>query len=114
MSEWQDSGIRGSGRTSEQMRGAPEGAVFVAAGPVDYSVRLARHLRRVDLKVVPMDPLAVRRAVIGTRRQIVLDHALPVRGTPQEWMDHTEITRMVWHQASRQPLPAPPRDTRDE
>jgi hypothetical protein len=67
--------VRGSGRTSRQMRSAPPGAVYVVPGLVEYGQRLARHLDRGDLIVLPVSFESVFRAVVGTRRQVVLDHA---------------------------------------
>jgi hypothetical protein len=67
--------VRGFGRTSRQIRSAPSGAVYVFPGRADYAQRLAGHLDRADLIIVPVAFESVFRAVVGTRRQIVFDHA---------------------------------------
>lgn len=64
-----------SGRTSAQMRNAPESAVFVwCNGHFYYPKMLARQLGRSDLIIISPDELAEGRVVRG-RKHIVIDHA---------------------------------------
>lgn len=65
---------RGTGITSQQMRDAPTGAIYVWCNRhTDYARSLARHLSRGDLKIVT--PEAADRAIRGTRFPVVIDHA---------------------------------------
>lgn len=65
---------RETGRTTEQMRAAPQGALYVwVNGALHYPAKLAGTLGRNDLTVV--SPGSVDRAIAGTRRPVVLDHA---------------------------------------
>ena len=69
---------RGTGRTTEQMRAAPEGAIYVWVNSVlAYPKGLAHHLGRSDLEVVPESWLEPKR-VRGLTRPVVLDHALKI------------------------------------
>lgn len=45
-------GIRGTGRTTEQIRNAPLGAVFVCATDVEYVRDIAEKLGRDDLMLI--------------------------------------------------------------
>lgn len=67
---------RGSGRTTKQMQEAPEGAVYVYAGPRDYTKRLCEHLGRGDLVLCPPDMHVLHRSTCGTDRAVEIDHAI--------------------------------------
>jgi len=69
---------RQSGWTSQQMREAPQGAVYVWCNAhLDYPRDLARHLRREDLVIVAPHQIEWPETTrYRTRRSgIVLDHA---------------------------------------
>lgn len=64
---------RQTGRTSRQMKDAPQGAVYVWCNNVlRYPKDLANRLGRTDLKVISLDGL--EEAIIGTRNHVVVDH----------------------------------------
>ena len=67
-------GQRGSGRTTEQMRAAPHGAVYVwVNGSTQYPTFLARHLGRDDLRIISPDQFA--QEARSLRAWVVIDHA---------------------------------------
>lgn len=74
--------LRGSGRTTEQLRSAPKGAVFVwCNGGLAYPRKLARHMGRDDLTIVTAHSYAMGETdllVKGSNRKIVVDHAYRV------------------------------------
>jgi hypothetical protein len=82
---------RGSGMTSDQMKNAPQGAVFVYAGDHRYSRNLAHHLGRSDLVLCPLDYRLVVKRICGTQRQVVIDHALPLDQNRRAWQEFKEI-----------------------
>jgi hypothetical protein len=92
---------RGSGRTSDQIVTAPRDAIFVCAGPRDYTMRLARHLGRSDIVVVTADYDRVDIACRGSRRPIIIDHALPLGRSSREWENWGKIVDMAARQNAR-------------
>jgi hypothetical protein len=69
--------FRGRGKTSQQMKEAPHGAVFVwCTGDLYYPKMLARHLGREDLKVKSFSWLQ-REEMYNLKPEIVVvvDHA---------------------------------------
>lgn len=65
---------RGTGRTSRQMREAPRNAIFVWCNDyIGYAIRLAYHLDRGDLSIIP--PAMIGEFRRGSSRHIVVDHA---------------------------------------
>lgn len=73
--------VRNTGKTTQQMRDAPEGAVFVwVSDDLGYAHHLSRYLGRADLKITcPNDLHRVRPPLSG----IVVDHAANLSG--QQW-----------------------------
>jgi hypothetical protein len=87
-----DSGI---GRTSKQIREAPIGALYIwpnkDCGSLSYVGRLATYLGRTDLRVRPVDHLAVSQWWRGYAVGIVIDHAaLELMGS-RHWRAYFEI-----------------------
>lgn len=75
---------RGTGRTSEQMKAAPLGSIFVwCNGSLHYPVMLARKLDRRDLHIVGLDWIKSGRWHGRTLDGLVVDHAS--RLTPEQW-----------------------------
>lgn len=78
MTKYNDS-QRGTGRTTAQMRAAPQGALFIWCNEhTDYPKRLARQLGRTDLVIEPasvLDSGNYRRLLGRKFSDIVLDHA---------------------------------------
>lgn len=67
---------RRMGKTRQQLRDAPQGAVFVwCNNHTEYPMRLARQLGRTDIKVVSLQWLLDRRFLSADRRYVVIDHA---------------------------------------
>lgn len=68
---------RGTGRTTQQMREAPQGALFIwpFEGSLYYPKHLARSIGRDDLKIVGVDSLDNYSLVGRTYTGIILDHA---------------------------------------
>lgn len=74
--------MRGSGRTTEQMKDAPKGAIFVWGNHhFQYPTALARSLARGDLRIIGPDDLRCRLA--GLDLPIVVDHAADL--TAGQW-----------------------------
>lgn len=66
---------RGTGRTTKQMREAPQHAVFVTfVDELSYARRLARALKRDDLLVI--GAYEIERRLLGGRTPVIVDHAL--------------------------------------
>lgn len=67
---------RDTGETTRQMKAAPKDAIYVCpgVGALFYSRNLAASLGRSDLKMVTLE--AAEHNAIGTRRRIVVDHAV--------------------------------------
>jgi hypothetical protein len=80
--------VRGIGTTTQQMRDAPHGALFI--WPVDFSLdypkRLARELGRIDIVVVSLGDLERPYAKLQGRvwPAVVLDHACRLTEDQQE------------------------------
>jgi hypothetical protein len=72
--------LRGTGRTTAQMRAAPQNAVFVwCNNHLHYPAALAKHLGRTDLEIVSPDWLNdVSRAQGGA--VVVFDHGVFLPG----------------------------------
>lgn len=74
-------GLRDTGQTTEQMQGAPLGAVYVWCNTRLYYPRcLARFLRREDLVIVSPDWLD-RSAIGRPTSGLVVDHAACLTGS---------------------------------
>lgn len=70
---------RQTGRTTRQMKSAPQGAVFVwRNGQIEYPIALAKKIGREDLVVKPMSWLEPRNVMGRTLPGLVLDHAAPM------------------------------------
>jgi len=71
-------GLRGSGRTTQQIKTAPEGVVFIWVNhnSLFYAKNLARRLNRNDLEIVSPDWLSSYRWAGRYYTAIILDHAL--------------------------------------
>lgn len=68
--------MRGSGRTTRQMRDAPTGAIYIWCNQhFIYPKNLAREIGRSDLKII--SPGQAETYIRGVRRPIVIDHAIP-------------------------------------
>lgn len=70
---WSDE-FRGCGRTTDQLLGAPERAVFVCTGDPHYTERLARDLGRADVNVVNMSWIRSERYCGRRLSALVIDH----------------------------------------
>lgn len=69
-------GDRGSGRTTRQIKDAPQGAVYVVPhSAVDYTRRLAESLGRADLRIERPDYFFDKWH--GLQLPVVVDHAAP-------------------------------------
>lgn len=67
--------MRGSGRTSQQIKDAPVGAIFVWCNEgLSYVNALAEHLGRKDVKIVRASYYKIGYTA-GLSRPIVIDHA---------------------------------------
>lgn len=79
--------IRGSGRTTRQLRALPIGAVFVSCNEqcVHYNKRLARFLNRGDVIVVAPEWIVNQRWQGREYTGIEVDHAYAPRSR------HTEV-----------------------
>ena len=75
--------FRGCGRTTDQLLRAPEGAVFVAVGPLGYTERLAKSLGRADIKVASLSWVASER-YRGMRTALLVDHFIHRHMTDRE------------------------------
>lgn len=68
--------LQDTGRTTQQMKEAPRGALFIWCGnQTHYPRALARHLGREDLKIVTLDYLTHGGAESRPWPGVVLDHA---------------------------------------
>jgi hypothetical protein len=67
--------IRQTGITTQHMKAAPKGAIFVWLNShLDYPRRLAEHLGRQDLVIVSAGSVRLE-TVMGKRVPMVVDHA---------------------------------------
>jgi hypothetical protein len=72
---------RGSGRTTQQMKEAPHGAMFVwCNGHLHYPRDLARALDRRDLEIVSPEQLEDDRFRGRSLTGIIVDHAATLHG----------------------------------
>lgn len=71
---------RGTGRTSQQLRMAPLGAMFVCTpGSAQYTVELAEYLRRCDIDIRTTDSFAFFKPIFAGSfkpKHVVVDHAV--------------------------------------
>ena len=85
---------RRSGRTTNQIKEAPEWAIYV--WPVQLSIshpkQIAKKLGRTDIKIVSLSWLKVSN-VRGQSSKVILDHATPSFMTNREWDEWGEIKR---------------------
>ena len=82
--------IRGSGRTTRQLRALPIGAVFVSCNEqcVHYDKRLARFLNRGDIMVVAPNWIVKQRWQGQEFAAIEVDHAYAPRSRHTEMFYH--------------------------
>jgi hypothetical protein len=77
-----------SGRTTQQMREASHGAVFVWCNEnIYYPVRLTYTINRRDIQVVPRSWFRVDRLAGKRFTEIVLDHAIRLTKEEYEMID---------------------------
>lgn len=82
--------LRGSGRTTRQMREASEGAIFIwVNGDLFYPKRLAKHLDRTDIKVIRPSELLLENHHGSQVSGVVLDHAANL--TAGQWDYYCEL-----------------------
>lgn len=92
---------RGSGRTSKQMKDAPEGAAYVwPNGDLTYPIQLAKSLGREDLGIVQPAWLT-RTGLLEVERKyrgldIVLDHACRLTPEQRRTFEINERKRMKY------------------
>jgi len=78
-----DTGDRGTGRTTKQIKEAPQGAIFICPPDAfDYTRRLVHDLGRTDLRIER--PSFFDGRWHGLRLPIVVDHAAPEYMTNRE------------------------------
>lgn len=78
--------MRDSGTTTKQLLEAPENSIYVwVNGKVDYPKRLAAHLGRDDIKIVPPSFIGDQK-LRGRNNPIVLDHAVHL--TPEQFKQY--------------------------
>lgn len=84
---------RGSGRTSEQLRQAPQGAFFICAPSASrtYMRNLARHLLRDDIQMIL--PSEFGRLTGANRKLFVVDHSAWEYMTAEQVIYWNRITR---------------------
>ena len=95
---------RGSGRTTEQMKAAPNGAIFVwCSDATKWAKDKARELGRADLIVIGPRDLwypYVDRLRGREYPAIVFDHAIRDVGLdPEQWEGYQRLLNMVRHDA---------------
>lgn len=78
---------RGTGRTTRQMKEAPQGAIFIwCAEGLAYPRGLAEKAGRRDLRIEPLSRVRLTPEWLrGTNRPIVVDHEAMVRMTARQW-----------------------------
>jgi len=82
---------RQTGQTTSQLKAAPKNAVFIwVSGATQYPRDLARKLGREDLKIVGPDWLTSDRWRGLELSDIILDHALTLKGREWEAYDHAK------------------------
>lgn len=67
--------LRGTGRTTEQLKNMPENSIFVWCNErTDYAVRLSKFLNRNDIKII--GPSQIKNYMIGRKNiPVIFDHA---------------------------------------
>lgn len=66
---------RRTGRTTKQILAAQYRAMFLTRGPLDYAMRLANHLNRRDLMVLPVSALHDHHRFTGRGiSEVIVDH----------------------------------------
>lgn len=77
--------MRGTGRTTEQMRAAPIGAFFVWVNDrLEYPKDLSRSIGRTDLQIIRPSKLERHESFAGVRAPaVILDHACQL--TDRQW-----------------------------
>lgn len=84
-------GERGSGRTTQQMLDAPQGAIYVwCNGELRYPRELAKSLGRKDLLIHSRSCFRDGR-LRGIRKPIILDHAVLL--SPREYDEFLTLNR---------------------
>lgn len=85
---------RQTGRTTQQMKDAPHGALFIwCTGDTRYPKALARLLGRDDLQIVPLSFLSGPSGLGRTFTGLVLDHAAPLVGMPEPAYEMLQLLR---------------------
>lgn len=84
------------GRTSEQIRRAPPGAIFIWPTPfsLSYAQHLARHLGRPDLQIVTIGVLLEPhrlRSLAMSPREMILDHAAAEHMSEEHWRNLEQL-----------------------
>lgn len=70
---------RQSGQTTQQMKNAPPGAIYVWVNShIYYPVQLARSLGRADLKIVSSSWLEDKSKIVGSKDPVIIDHACDI------------------------------------
>ena len=79
--------LRGTGRTTTQIKNALIGAVYIwpVYASINYPKEIARRLGRDDLRVVPLSWLHTDGYLKIEYSEIVLDHAASARASMREW-----------------------------
>ena len=83
---------RGTGRTTKQMKEAPQNAVFIwgTPGSIEYAVDLARKIGREDLQI--KTPVWLKDQWKGLRLTgVVVDHAAPLSSEQAEGLQKARI-----------------------
>ena len=76
---------RGTGRTSDQLKAAPKGAVYVwVNNRLNYPKRLALDLGREDLEIVAPSWLEYNRFMGRIMSGLILDHAVNLTDRQRE------------------------------
>jgi hypothetical protein len=89
---------RGSGRTTEQLKAAARGAIYVVPkGAIPYTRNLALHLRRDDIRLFSPEIFESARGIRGQREWdlLVLDHAAWDHMTNRQ-RDTYDLCRQHW------------------
>jgi hypothetical protein len=85
--------LRGTGRTTSDMREAPRNAIFVWCNDrTGYPRDLAKHLGRTDLEIYGPSWLSGERWR-GIERPVVIDHAAYENMSSREWSVLNEIRK---------------------
>ena len=87
--------VRGTGRTTQQMLKAPNGAYYIWCNSITtYPRSLALRLNRWDLRILPLSVLDRMEFFCGLRNvSIVIDHAAQFTTKQNENLEHILATR---------------------